>query len=415
MTGAVLVLSAAAVHRRQGLTDRDYLSGSRQFAEIATAGLTDWGKALLPTKAAARAVYLKLTQPQPKLKTQIQVVAEQLLQDDLWFDEFVRRSKIVCGATGDGKTTLQLYEVAKFLEDHPDGNLIICDLDYGSSHEGSQPNYWFGLPKDRYICDTYELIRDAILAEAAEVERRAAAAREGKQQRWQWRMFAIDEAIAVFQEAKDHSGDEEKLTKALRTLLYRGLKQRCKITFGCQALEVSENGLSLAMQDQVNVILLGSSALKAKNLTRLGITDAPRLKERLERTRAIPGCGYAAIVQVRGVVDVRALPSIDLSTIIIDLPKDDELEQWWTTVFTPETQQWLYELAERHLAGEIKSPLKTLVCDRFGIQKQIRANSRYAKVADAWEAAKQKVPALKTAEKDTEQIALDALNGRNKL
>jgi hypothetical protein len=405
LSGVVFAVGAIGIHRRNELSDRDYTDGigwlSREFRE----GITTVAHEVMPTRRELKTLYVRVKEPQEPFKLRLDSFAERLLESE-WFPEFTRRSKIICGDTGSGKTTLQLYDVANFLNKHPEGHLTICDLDYGSSHEGSEPNYWFHLPQDRYIRKTYEATRDAIFEEFDILEKRAELSSEGKGENWQWRMLAIDEAISVFRRAKQvaelaERGTEEKkeftrLSHAIGELLYRGLKQRIKVSFGCQALEVGETGLSLAQQRQVNVILLGANALDSDSLGRVGVENKDAMKSKLRQTRRIPGCQYAAVVRDRGEVAVRVVPKIDPSAITIDVLQDqvDELERWWASVFTEEVKQWMLGLAGQHVSGVIKSPLKTEICPRFGIQKALLNDPKYCKVAEAWKWAKNYVSGI---------------------
>lgn len=393
LTGVMVGLGTIGIHRKQDLSDQDYLQGIGWVAGNVSEGVKDLSSELMPSRKQLRSLYIRLKEPQPMFKTKVQLLAEQLLQDAEWFESFTRRSKIICGNTGDGKTTLQLYDVAIFLNQHPDGHLTICDMDYGSSHEGSEPNYWFDLPRDRYIRVTYEEIRDAILDEYEIMEKRAKASAEGKGQNWQWRMLTIDEAIAVLRRAKQ-LGEEKELTNAIAELLFRGLKQRIKISFGVQVLAVGENGLSLALQKQVNMILLGSAAVDTENLTRIGVSDTKGLVEKVRATRRMPGCQYAAVTRIKGELSLRVVPEIDPSEIQVEVPPDDDLEQWWNQVYTPEVQAWFAELADRYVAGEIKSPLKSQICRRFEL-KALRSDAKYCKVAEAWDQAKRNAQAVK--------------------
>jgi hypothetical protein len=78
----------------------------------------------------------------------------------------------------------------------------------------------------------------------------------------------------------------------------------------------------------------------------------------------------------------------------VDVPPDDDLEQWWNQVYTSEVQAWFAELADRYVAGEIKSPLKSQICRRFEL-KALRSDPKYCMVAKAWEQAKRNAQAVK--------------------
>lgn len=401
----MFAIAAVGVHRRNDLDDQDYLSGIRGLWGETSTGVRHLWDEVAPSKAEARRLYLRLRDPQPKFQTRLNALAERLLQDDQWFPEFTRRSKLVVGNTGDGKTRWQLYDVANFLQSHPEGYLTIIDLDYGSSHEGSEPNYWFGLPRERYIRVTYEEARDAILDEYEIMLERVERARNQQSipEDKQWRFLGIDEAIAVLREAKIRasrvrgSSELTDLINAISELLFRGLKQRIKVSFGLQVLAVGETGLSLALQKQNNVILLGSAALDRDNLSRIGCQAIDEIIEQVKQMRSLPGCQYAAVVRQRGEISVQVVPYINVSDIEIDLDDDnepDEVEVWWQSVYTEKARMWLRMLAERHLAGEIKSPLKTEICPYFGIAKPLRSDPKYVRVSDAWDEAKQYVYAI---------------------
>lgn len=405
IAGGILAIAAVGIHRKNDLYDEDYVAGMRGLWREGSQGVRFLWSEVAPTKADARRLYVRLKEPQPQFKTRVQALAERLLQDDEWFPDFTRRSKLVVGNTGDGKTRLQLFDVANFLQSHPEGHLTIIDLDYGSSHEGSAPNYWFNLPRDRYIRVTYEEARDAILDEYEIMLGRIERAREQQStpEDRQWRFLGIDEAIAVIREAKVRasrvrgSSELTDLLNAVSELLYRGLKQRIKVSFGLQVLAVGETNLSLALQKQNNVILLGSAALDRDNLSRIGCDDPDEVIEQVKQMRSLPGCQYAAVVRRKGEISVQVVPYINVSDIEIDLPDDDEpdeVEVWWKSVYTDEIKEWLRDLADDYLSGNIKSPLKGTICPRFGIPKPLRSDPKYVRVSEAWEEAKARVQAV---------------------
>lgn len=324
---------------------------------------------------------------------------ERMVDDD-WVPGFLKRSKLVCGVTRSGKTTFFLHEIANFFERYPDGHLTICDLNYGKPDEDGNINTWFDLPRDRFVRVCYEEIYDSIKGEWEELERRkkvaiANASGPKKPLHFQRRKLLIDEVIAVINEAKRRdkqkpSGEPKELPYLqswIGDLLYQGLGYQLECTFGLQSMAVGENGLNLAMQEQLNVLLLGATAINTQNVARLpGIRDAVALIDKLKQIRSQPGCKYAAIAKIgTDEPTIKIIPHIDVSQIELQLPQIEMFsaeEMWWVEACTDEFYQWMKEQAIAYVNGG-KSPLKA-IAKKLGIET--RANDpKYKLFKESWD------------------------------
>lgn len=225
------------------------------------------------------------------------LMEQQTLQDAIqdgvelsvdWFRQWERRSGIVCGESGDGKTKLLLYVLAQFLnrvseEFDGKGKVYICDPDYGSSHGDEPPNTWYNLPLDKVIFIKPESIYAAVELVSKEVDRRAdetaiAVSKGQSKPQFEPILLIVDEAPNINSALHRLSSDKaDNFVGFLSNILRRGLKQGVTFKIGTQTLAVGtgKGGLGIP-QDilrQVEVVMLYRASQVKENYKNLGIRD----------------------------------------------------------------------------------------------------------------------------------------------
>jgi hypothetical protein len=186
------------------------------------------------------------------------------------------KSGLLLGDTGDGKTRLLNWLIARFLHQNPDGELLVGDIDYGSSHQGSAPNIWMGLPVGNVVLIEPEDIYTAIINTAQQVETRATATRRAiaageSAPHFAPKLLVMDEWVTFF---ADHGKEaQEALTDALNKIAVRGLKQRVYCFLACHDASVGSLGISQAKLARWNVLALYKWVCQAKSSD---VTNLPR-------------------------------------------------------------------------------------------------------------------------------------------
>lgn len=291
-------------------------------------------------------------------------IAQQGLSVD-WFQGFEKRSAVVCGESGDGKSYLLNWRVQRFLESHPDGELYICDPDYGSSHAGSEPNTWFGLPVGSVVQIDESDIFNAIIHVSSEVSRRAkataAAAQAGNPKpRYRPLLLVCDEWVSFWSSLEDEL--KEDILKALVNIINRGIKQD-GVTFilGIHDLSVGDNkggsGLPVALLNKLEVLLLYRASQNSLNYRNLAARQS-QVDEVLKRMAALPRVirdRRPVAVYSDKQLTVKALPHLDVKAIELVAPDEpiDPDQQWFAEVWTPELEAKLsLRIAQRVQEGK---------------------------------------------------------------
>lgn len=309
-------MAASVVSKRsKGLLKADYAGAVSELLEDTWDGLVVLGNPI------AKSNILKLDSvPAPLVSALASLVAKS--EDLSWLEQFKQRSRIIFGASGSGKTTWMLYEVFTALQSNK-GSLKICDLDYGSCHEGSKPNNWLGLPKDRYVLTDIQDILKAVLDSSALVDSRAKQQAEGKLPDLTWQTLVLDEFPAVRSEIENKmtTKDVETFDKALKNLLCRGLKQKVNFIAGSQVPNVSETGIQINQLNQVNLLFLGDFATNQKVLGLYGLGDSG--KDLATEAKELQKHGRTAVVKLDGGGSKAILiPSFNPSEVSIELPEN---------------------------------------------------------------------------------------------
>lgn len=249
--------------------------------------------------------------------------------DTSWKNKMVLTNKLVVGKSGSGKTFYLLSDVAEFKQRYPDGRLAIVDVDYGSSHNGQQPNYWFDLPHvgdQKVVFTSVAECLEIIDKFYAELERRATASKNRQQiDKPAW-MLVLDELPAIILDLDDNRGfdidtgerlpsDKEVFISRILQILRRGRKQNIYCSIGSQTLAVESTAIKTDALAQFDQVILGKSIYSRKYLGWLGIKskEVDDLLAQIEDLAT--NHERLAVVREDDDIDVRPLPHITLKTI----------------------------------------------------------------------------------------------------
>lgn len=326
----------------------------------------------------------------------IRTAVEQMQSDKSWFEKFLKAPhNRVAGRTRSGKRFIASQLLIDFVQRYPRGQVIVCDKDFGKDG-----NDWMGLPLEMVHSDlaaidaavrtVYEvLVSRAKIWETAARERRTLTPIEQAEVSNPI-LLVVDELDSTNDDFKDLKND--KFIYHLKQLLKRGggadSGYKIKVLLIGQSLSVgtkntSGSGIDLALTDQMATCLtVGLGQLNTEQLSKLKSEVGDDLAH---RALSLTSKGIrAAVVQLEGTSQVVAIP--DLSHLeTFRFAQIDPNEFWWQSVWTPETQAWLKGLARSHAKGEIPSPLKGEIAQRFGVK--IRSDdARYTNfVKPEWE------------------------------
>jgi len=217
---------------------------------------------------------------QATLDQSIADFAAQELSID-WFPKWSKRSGIVVGESRDGKSYMLCNIVLSgFIKEHgDDGEVRICDPDYGSSHDDSPPNVWLRLEVGRHIFikahDCLKVILSTSKAIDDRVEQTGIAAREERPKpKFSPILLIVDELPELM--AKWTEDEQSIAVRALSNILRRGLKQNITFKLGTQTLAVGTAkapglGIPKAIVQQTEIVILWRSAQVADNYQNLGL------------------------------------------------------------------------------------------------------------------------------------------------
>jgi hypothetical protein len=286
--------------------------------------------------------------PDAMFRSAVQI-SKNIGRDFSWLAKFKKKAAIVTGITGDGKTTFLLSLVRDYIESG--GNhLRISDIDYLMSHEGSEPNDWFGLPETEFISTTYETILADLRKFSKLFDDRIKEQRKDTQasKKWSWALHVVDEFPGFIAEAKDR-GDLDEVVSIFKKLLNRGLKARIRCAYGAQNLSFADTGISLSAQESFNICLLGSAALNENYLERLGVKNSKKRSELIAQVKGLRDQGlYVAIVRIEQIISVEILP--DLSDVG-NFRYVDPFAKWVNSL-TEDTITYITEFAKTYTLGD---------------------------------------------------------------
>jgi hypothetical protein len=246
-----------------------------------------------------------IPQPQVNQESVVDTVARMVEEslDTEWFANWRRRSGIVCGESKDGKSFLLTNIVlAGYVKDHTDtetgklnASVYICDPDYGSSHEGEEPNTWLDMPIGTVVSIKIKDIVNTIVAVSRQVDERADQTAEAVSKKLPKPVFdpvllIVDEEPMVVSSLED--SDLKLVISALANILRRGIKQNITFKLGTQTLAVGAPGkggtrLPMDLLRQVEMVLLWRAAQVEENYSNLGVRSE-EVKEALTQIRPLP-------------------------------------------------------------------------------------------------------------------------------
>ena len=266
------------------------------------------------------------------------------LQNTDWISGILRRSKILVGGTGAGKTVYEQFEIAKMFEYDPNTKLTICDINYGKPDDKGNLNNWLGLPKKKFIRVNIHDIIQTIHEYAAETRRRAkffeaevdrgaTTANTSDLQPW---YLLIDEGSRTLEEAQSVLGKEEfeDLMIDVGVLLKESRAYKLFVTFVTQDLLIfSMPGFHRGFYRQCSFLVLGNAAEDEEVIDKIpGLKGGSKdLIQKIKEVRQKKGCQYACIVKDltvdNGSPFIRVLPFIDVTKLSIAIPSEGEIGQ----------------------------------------------------------------------------------------
>jgi hypothetical protein len=234
-----------------------------------------------------------------------------------WFKDWSRRSGIVCGESGDGKSFLLTNIVlADFVRQHGmNGKVYICDPDYGSAHEGQEPNTWLDLIVGTHIYIEAMHCYSVITAVSREIDRRAQATAQAVSQKqprpvFEPMLLIADEVPMLMSQWSEEQ--QKTIVEAIANILRRGIKQNVTSKIGTQTLAVGRLKLNRDILQQSEMVVLWRAAQVADNYSNLGlkpkaideITDAIALLPRRAEGR------YACVTYIGKQLGVAGIPEM---------------------------------------------------------------------------------------------------------
>ena len=249
------------------------------------------------------------------------------------------RSAIVLAPQKSGKTRYLLDDVQAFMG-LGEGELLICDPNYGSSHDGEKPNTWYGLPVNEFVFisedDCLRVIHKAsqIVAQR-QLERQdpanVAAGKTAADLGHTPILLLVDEESMVASRFALDDFKEQKVEfqSDIRNLLQRGHKQNVFIKLVCHDYTTATTQLPQTFFAQADLIVLGAAAVGDRYLKACEI-DKGFAGKVLELRQYNP---YAYLTKISGEVSVCPMPFIpepDFEYTIESEDSDPWKEEWLT-------------------------------------------------------------------------------------
>ncbi len=397
VAGGMMAGATYGLHRRHKLSGLDYQSGLEALGEC-----LDAAAEVLESRAqvGGRAILRYVPERyRPAIETRI-----ESYRDMSWAAQMRRRSKMVIGASGSGKTVWELLEVHGFITDNPEGRILICDENYGKPVFGDVPNTWLNLPKDRFIRDDATSIFDALCEFWNELQRRKREAKslasaiangeaEPRPLKWQPWFLLIDEgSVTLDAIARMDAGWGEEAVKKCGDLLFEGRAYEIGFTFVTQSPYKEDHDFGRGRMQQMNFLVLGPSATDPEVLRMIpGMgTTAKHWVAEIERVRQHPGCERACLVklgQEYPPFSIRVVPQVNLAELQVELPPElHDGRTWLERLLTPEFVEQATELTRPYAAGKGRSPWKqVLALSGLGVNAQSRHPDEYAALREWWE------------------------------
>ncbi|PSN13965.1 hypothetical protein C7293_13815 [filamentous cyanobacterium CCT1] len=267
-----------------------------------------------------------------------QVIADRMAQKGQlstdWVDEFSRRSACIVGESGDGKTHTLLWRLAEFIKANPQGQLHVCDIDYGSGH-GDGSNTWLGLPLESVVHTEDGEILETVLAVSDEVSQRAhetklaIAAGEPKPE-YQPILLLIDEWVVTAEMWT--KAERETALSALKNIVHRGLKQGVQCVLGMHSLAVNQSYIPKGLVQHLEVLFLWRAAQNTDNFSNLPISPSAA-QDVTEAFKGYPrelGGVRSAIAFLNRELTIKGIPHLNVD---VELVPDDAGAAAWAEQF----------------------------------------------------------------------------------
>lgn len=293
--------------------------------------------------------------PQVQQESVVDAVARMVEQnlDTEWFKKWASENcGIICGQSGDGKSFLLCNVLLKeFLRRNSDetgklnAKIWICDPDYGSSHGDSPPNTWLGMPLDSVVYTEYKDIYNTVMHVSGEVNRRVqitklAIANKEPQPIFEPGLLILDELPNIVAGLKDERDD---FLDAIKNILRRGKKQNILFKCGTQTLAVGSTHITKEVLQQIEVVMLYSSAQVADNYNNIGV-DGDDVKEVLRQIKPLPrrlGDKFVCVTFLNKELRIKGIPSIKAVEVEGATPAQDPVKSKLQQTF--ETLEDLYK------------------------------------------------------------------------
>lgn len=291
-----------------------------------------------------------------------QFVAEKGLSTD-WFEGFEKRSAAICGESKDGKTFLSRWRLHRFLTQNPDGQAYVCDIDYGSSHEGAEPNDWFGLPVGSVVFIDPESITNVIRLVNKEVNKRArdtAIAVQNKQLKPTFPpvLLLVDEWNTYISSLAEK--EQEEVVTMLRNICDRGIKQgNVVFVLGLHDMSVGATKIPVNVLKKLELVMLYRASQSKRNYGNLDVE--PRdAEDTVSQMKALPKMVKdmrPCVVFSEKSLSIKAIPPLQMSDVrFVAEPSEavtDPDQEWLDLLWTAELEaEILGAMMGRLMAGK---------------------------------------------------------------
>lgn len=341
----------------------------------------DWGE-----KGYQKSSQLVIRAIPPEIKSRFQ----QIKDDGGWVKEFLSLPhQRITGGTGSGKSKLLGLVINEWLQHNPDGQLFVCDPNYGKPDADGYLNTWFGLDS-KWIKQPDDEIDALIDYVHAQLDERIKICVEGAKRGakrlsdLQIDMTPICLICEEFDSIVERYKKSESRLDKLVEIIKQGRGYKIKLIPVGQSASVGEGGFSLATLENIAQLVICYPAVPESQLRYLGGAkeEAIAIAEKLLKMGKRP-----AICTIKGQSRVVAIPDLTgFNVTFASSAPVDEDGQWWQSVNTTAFSLELENLAIKYSIGAIPSPLKD-ICKRIGIEPR-STNKRYTDyLKPAWESS----------------------------
>jgi hypothetical protein len=232
----------------------------------------------------------------------------------------------VAGNSGCGKTTVMQFVISLWLDQNPNGELIILDSNIGKPDSSGKPNNWKGLAKN-YGKASLSDIAESMDAIHDELKKRLQICRDAVKNEVDYLEFnpmliVIDEFNSLQSDLQEEL--KYNIVPKVQLLLQQGRALKMKVVLGMQSYDFKTSNLPMASNAQTSKLWLGYKDLpNSRQFGYLDITDRDEVKN--DFINLIKDKQRAGLIQINGAN--RAINMPDLSSQI-NIQVDDA-EVWW--------------------------------------------------------------------------------------